>query len=179
MASPMVVLGGVSGSGKSVVGPMLARRLGGDFFDGDDFHPPANKEKMKRKEPLTDADRWPWLASLVELMKSRQGGTRATVVGCSALRPEYRQMLAFDPNVRIAMLIASREELMRRLGARTDHFFPAELLDSQLATLVPPAPGESAFSVNAQQSPEAIVEEIALRVSNEASGTFSVTISPS
>lgn len=157
----VVVLGGVSGSGKSLVGEMLAKALGGDFFDGDDFHPPANKEKMHNHIPLTDADRLPWLQALADLIKTRQEGNRPTVVACSALKPEYRQVLLVGPNVHIILLDVPREELMRRLNSRKNHFFPADLLDSQLKTLVPPQPGEEGvIDVDAKQPPEEVVAAI-------------------
>ena len=161
MSAPIVVLGGVSGSGKSVVGKRLAGVLGGEFHDGDDFHPPANKEKMARKEPLTDADRIPWLESLADLMRGRLDAPTATVVACSALKPEYRKILTVDPRVRIIILGVDREELVRRLSDRKNHFFPATLLDSQLRTLVPPQPNEPAVTViDANKSPAEIVEAI-------------------
>lgn len=161
MSPPIVVLGGVSGSGKSVVGHRLADLLGGEFYDGDDFHPSANKEKMSRREPLTDADRIPWLESLAELLRSRLSAPTATVVACSALKPEYRKLLAVDPRIRVMILTVNREELMRRLSVRKNHFFPAALLDSQLQALVPPQPDETGVSViDADRSPEEIVEEI-------------------
>jgi gluconokinase len=158
---PILVLGGVSGSGKSVVGRRLAELLGGEFHDGDDFHPPANKEKMSRREPLTDADRIPWLNSLADLLRRRLEANTATVVACSALKPEYRKILVVDPRVKILLLKVDREELIRRLAARKNHFFPASLLDSQLSTLVPPQADEPTVSfVDANRTPDEVVEAI-------------------
>ncbi len=135
----ILVLGGVSGSGKSRVGHRLAESTGGTFFDGDDFHPPANKEKMRRQQPLTDEDRLPWLESMAQLLKDRLVSTEPTILACSALKPEYRAILRVDPKVKIALLDVPREALIRRLASRKGHFFPPELLDSQLRTLVRPA----------------------------------------
>jgi carbohydrate kinase (thermoresistant glucokinase family) len=142
-----VVLGGVSGSGKSHIGQELARAVGGTFFDGDDFHTPANKEKMSRREPLTDADRIPWLEALADLIRRRLTDNAFTVVACSALKPEYRKILLVDPRVAIVILDVEREELARRLARRKHHFFPPELLDSQLKTLVLPTPDEEGVHV--------------------------------
>jgi carbohydrate kinase (thermoresistant glucokinase family) len=134
----LVVLGGVSGSGKSRVGKRMAELVDGRFFDGDDFHPPANKEKMSRQEALTDADRQPWLQAMANLLSERLELPQPTILACSALKPEYRRLLRVDPRIRIALLDVPREVLQQRLAARKGHFFPPELLDSQLQTLVKP-----------------------------------------
>lgn len=159
-----IVLGGVSGSGKSLIGPMLADRMNARFIDGDDLHPSANKEKMSRREPLTDDDRWPWLERIVEVMRGHRDRNESVVVACSALKPTYRRILTFDPSVRIVLLEVPRDELLRRLGARKGHFFPPELLESQLNTLVPPQPGEAVLAVDAVGGPEEVVERILRQV---------------
>ncbi|MBY0587488.1 gluconokinase [bacterium] len=135
----LLVIGGVSGSGKSRVGKRIAELIGGVFFDGDDFHPAANKEKMSRREPLTDADRGPWLAKMAELLHDRRNLTESTVLACSALKSTYREILRVDPRVRIAILDLPKETLMARLAGRKGHFFPPDLLESQLRTLEAPA----------------------------------------
>ena len=133
-----VVVAGVSGSGKSTVGAALAARLGLDFVDGDDLHPAANVSKMAAGEPLTDADRAPWLTIVGERLAA--GGV---VIACSALRLAYRDRLrALAPDVRILLLDVPADELDRRMRARPGHFMPASLLASQLAALEAPEAGE-------------------------------------
>lgn len=131
---PVVVMG-VSGSGKSVVGQALAVRLGVPFVDGDDLHPAANREKMAAGTPLDDADRWPWLEAVGAWLAARPDGG---VTACSALKRSYRDVLRrHRPDVRFLVLHADRELLEERLAARSGHFMPASLLGSQLATLEP------------------------------------------
>ncbi len=155
---PVVVMG-VSGSGKTTVGTALAEALGVRFADGDDLHPESNVEKMAMGVPLTDADRWPWLDAVGALLA--QG---ASVVACSALRHAYRDRLrATAPALRLVYLHGSRELLARRMGHR-DHFMPVELLDSQLATLEPPAADEWALSYDVAATVEEIAGDAALRL---------------
>ena len=152
-----VVVTGVSGSGKTTVGARLAQRLGWRFVDGDDLHPPANRAKMRDGLPLTDADRWPWLATVAHLLDHAD----PEVVACSALRRRYRDFLRGDrPGVRFVHLAADRALIGERLARRTGHFFPAGLADSQFATLEEPAPDEDALIVDAGQPPDTIVAEI-------------------
>lgn len=130
-----VVVMGVSGCGKSTVGPVLADGLGVPFVDADDLHPPANVAKMAAGIPLTDEDRWPWLRLVGAELASASSGM---VVACSALRYAYRDVLrSFVPDVYFVHLAGSREELEPRLRHRVDHFMPLALLDSQLSTLEP------------------------------------------
>ncbi|MEO1237653.1 MAG: gluconokinase [Planctomycetota bacterium] len=131
---------GVSGSGKSTVGRALAERLAADFFDADDFHPPANVEKMRRGQPLEDADRGPWLEALNGLLRERTG----VVLACSALKRAYRERLraGVTPGLRFLHLDADFETLRRRMAER-DHFMPVSLLRSQLDTLETPGPDEA------------------------------------
>lgn len=131
---------GVSGSGKSTVGALLAARLGLPFVEADDYHPPANVAKMAAGVPLDDADRRPWLISLSEVLaKAERAGTGA-VLACSALKASYRALLfgALAARPHTVYLHGERDVLLRRLGARRGHFFPPALLDSQLATLEVP-----------------------------------------
>jgi gluconokinase len=157
----IVVVAGVSGSGKTTVGAMLAGRLGWAFADGDSFHPPANIARMRAGLPLTDAERRPWLAAIAAWMDDRIAAGESAVVACSALKRAYRQMLVHDrPEIHLAFLQIDREVDGDRLAARHGHFFPAKLLDSQFADLENPRPAEGALIVSAQAEPADIVEEI-------------------
>lgn len=133
---PLVVVMGVSGSGKTTVGTALAERLGVEFIDADDLHPAANRAKMHAGIPLTDEDRWPWL----DIVGDELAVHTATglVVACSALRQAYRDRLReHAPQILFLHLAGSRTVLAGRMGHRHGHFMPPELLDSQLATLEP------------------------------------------
>jgi len=154
-ARALIVMG-VSGSGKSTLASLLGKQLGCPFFEGDSFHSITNVAKMSRGEPLTDADRWPWLDKLGEAIgKSvRRGGV--TVAACSALKRAYRDRLraAIGVPTSFIMLEVGREELVRRLNNRPDHYMPAGLIDSQLAILDPPGPEESATIIDSSVPPE-------------------------
>jgi len=127
---------GVSGSGKSTIGEPLARRLGWPFLDADEFHPPGNVAKMAAGVPLTDADRWPWLALLNAKLKSEKNA----VLACSALKQSYRDALAAGlADCRFVHLRGSIELIRARLAERQHRYMPASLLDSQFAALEPPA----------------------------------------
>ena len=129
---------GVSGCGKSSLGAALATALALPFTDADDLHPAANRAKMAAGQPLTDNDRWPWLQAVGAVLAAEAG-----VVACSALRRSYRDLLrAAAGPVQFLHLVAPREVITERLAARRGHFMPIALLDSQLATLEPLAPGE-------------------------------------
>jgi gluconokinase len=151
----------VSGSGKTTVGRLLAGRLGWPFADGDSFHPAANVAKMAAGVPLTDDDRWPWLAAIRAWMDSTIAAGGSGVVACSALKRRYRDyLLEGRPEVRLVFLDVSRDEDLARLRARRGHFFPARLLDSQFGDLERPGSAEGALVLAARPSPEALVEEI-------------------
>lgn len=138
----VVVIMGVSGAGKTVVGQALAEALGWTFLEGDDYHPAANVEKMSHAIPLDDADRAPWLAALRNLIASVIARDEHAVLACSALKQSYRDMLvppdAPPGAVRFVFLDVPRDVLLQRLETRRGHFMPPELLDSQLATLEHP-----------------------------------------
>jgi len=134
----IVVVMGVSGSGKSAVGQALATDLGWPFFDADDFHPEANVAKMAAGTPLTDADRWPWLDRLAAEMAAIDGRGQHAVLACSALRQAYRDRISRAVPVRFVHLAGDRDTIAARLSARKDHYMPPSLLASQLATLEPP-----------------------------------------
>ena len=132
----IVVLMGVSGSGKTTIGELVAKRLGWRFIEGDDFHPPENVAKMAAGIPLEDADRWPWLDALNRRLKSE----RDAVVTCSALKESYRRRLLAGLNEpRLVYLYADKAVIASRLAKRKHRYMPASLLDSQFATLEPPA----------------------------------------
>ncbi|HEY2572487.1 MAG TPA: gluconokinase, partial [Verrucomicrobiaceae bacterium] len=136
-----IVVMGVSGCGKSLIGSLLAQRLGGTFEDADDLHPPANKEKMSRGIPLQDEDRWPWYRIIRRRIIEQRATGQVLVVACSALKKAYRDKLCEDdaPEVLVFVYLkGSRELIGRRIGARQGHFMPAALLDSQFAALEEP-----------------------------------------
>jgi carbohydrate kinase (thermoresistant glucokinase family) len=160
-----IVVMGVSGCGKSSVGIALAEALGARFIDGDDLHPEANKAKMGAGIPLDDSDRWPWLglvskALAEEVFETSGGSFTGTVVACSALKRVYRErILAGAPNTFFIHLDGTREILEQRLGARSGHFMPASLLDSQLATLEPLGADEFGCVLNVEDSISRLVEQ--------------------
>jgi len=159
--SEHVVVMGVSGTGKSTVGRLLAARLGAAFVEGDDLHPAANVERMSAGIPLTDADRAPWLELVRDAMSGAGGDT---VVACSALRRAYRDVLrGARGRVRFVHLVVPPEELERRLSERSGHFMPATLLASQLATLEPLAPDEDGVDLPAASADETVDAILAWR----------------
>ena len=140
----IIIVAGVSGSGKTTVGALVAGRLRWRFADADTFHPPANVEKMRAGEPLTDEDRMPWLRAVAAWIDERIAAGQSAVVTCSALKRSYRDLLlAGRPEATLVFLMVDRDILLRRVSARPDHFFPEKLLQSQLDTLeMPSATGE-------------------------------------
>ena len=167
MARLLVVMG-VAGCGKSSIGEALAEKLGGIYLDGDTYHPPQNVAKMSRGEPLTDDDRWPWLQRFGQEMHKRSG---IVVGGCSALKRDYRECItkAAGERATFVYLSGSRELIRSRMDARTGHFMPVSLLDSQFATLEPPSADEDAVTVDIDAPVEDIVARAvaALRQSGE------------
>lgn len=131
-----IVVMGVSGCGKSTTGDALAARLGWPMLEGDSFHPEANVEKMHAGIPLDDSDRAPWLQALADQIAQHEAEGKSSIISCSSLKRAYRDILRSGaPAVRFVHVHGSRELLMQRLESRQGHFFPAKLLDSQLATL--------------------------------------------
>ncbi|ODT99073.1 MAG: gluconate kinase [Pseudonocardia sp. SCN 72-86] len=160
-ATTTLVIAGVSGSGKSTVARAVAARTGWAFAEGDDLHPEANRRKMAAGIPLDDADRLPWLRRIAAWIGDRERTGEPSVVTCSALRRSYRDLLrAGHPSVRFALLVADADVLDARLRARTGHFMPASLLDSQLATLEPLG-GDEPGAVHPAGGPvDALVAEV-------------------
>jgi gluconokinase len=161
-APAVVVVMGVSGSGKTTVASLLAGRLGWEFEDADDFHPPANVAKMHAGIPLTDADRGPWLDAIAAWIDRVRAEGRHGVVTCSALKRAYRRVLVGDrPDVRLVYLKGERGLIGRRMAARQGHFMPTSLLDSQFGTLEEPGSDENPVVISVGGTPSAIVAEIA------------------
>ena len=156
-----VVVMGVSGSGKSTVGKLLAEEIEATFIDGDDLHPEANVAKMVAGKALDDADREPWLKVIGEELV--RAGEKSLVVACSALKRSYREIIRrADPTVRFVFLEGPRELLAERLVARSSgHFMPPSLLQSQLKILEPLEPDESGFALNIAREPEELAREAA------------------
>ncbi|MEU5638849.1 gluconokinase [Streptomyces milbemycinicus] len=153
----VVVVMGVSGTGKSTVGEQLAAELGVPYAEADDFHPPANIAKMSAGTPLDDDDRRPWLDAIGRWAHDHSAG--GGVVSCSALKRAYRDRLrAAAPGIFFLHLTGGREQIAERLEARKGHFFKLGLLDSQLATLEPLQPDENGIAVDITPNPEAIAE---------------------
>ncbi|MFP3986672.1 gluconokinase [Streptomyces sp. E11-3] len=157
MSTPhVVVVMGVSGTGKSTVGGLLADALGVPYAEADAFHPPANIAKMRSGTPLDDSDREPWLDAIGAWAASRAG--RGGVVSCSALKRAYRDRLrAAAPGLFFVHLTGDRALIAERLAARRDHFMPGTLLDSQFATLEPLQADEHGTAVPVTAAPEALV----------------------
>jgi gluconokinase len=158
--TPLLLMG-VSGSGKTVIGRLLADRLRMPFLDADDLHPAENVQKMRLGRPLTDTDRGPWLHAVAGEIARRALDGQGVVVACSALKRAYRDRLrAACPGLRLVQLAGPPEVIRRRLEARTGHFMPADLLDSQLATLEPPEADERPLVIDLAPPPDEIVERI-------------------
>ena len=167
----IVVVAGVSGSGKSTVGALLATRLHWEFMDGDSLHPAANVAKMHTGVPLTDEDRRPWLRAIEDWMDRRGAAGVSAVVACSALHRAYRaELLAGRPEARMVLLMVSPAVAAARLAARHGHFFPARLLASQLRELEPPGPDEPGLVLDAGRPPGELVADIVSHLRLGAAG---------
>ena len=158
----IVLVMGVAGSGKTTIGLLLAETLGWPYEEGDDLHPPANREKMAAGIPLADEDRLPWLQEIRARIEHHLAAGEDAVISCSALKASYREVLAGGlDGVRFVHLTGSPELIRERLAHRTGHYMKAGMLDSQLAALEPPA---GAVEVDVASPPEEIVAEIRRRL---------------
>jgi gluconokinase len=158
---PAVAVTGVSGSGKSTLAAQLAGHLGWAFIEGDDHHPAANIAKMSAGIPLTDADRWPWLQALADLVAANARAGVPTVLACSALRRCYRDRLRAGTGLVFLHADGPAEIVRERIASRRDHFMPARLLDSQLAILERLGSDEPGVSVSIAGPPEEVLAALA------------------
>jgi gluconokinase len=157
----ILIVAGVSGSGKTTVGKIVASRLGWEFEDGDAFHTAASIAKMRAGVPLTDSDRFPWLAAIGAWMDGRIAEGRSAVVACSGLSRKYRDaLLANRDQATMAFLEVSREQAAARLHARHGHFFGESMVASQFAGLELPEPGERAIAVPSDRPAQELADHI-------------------
>lgn len=153
----VIVLMGVTGSGKTTIGKLLSKQLGWSYYDADDFHTSANVEKMRGGIPLNDQDRKPWLEALRNLIRNCLEHNEPAVLGCSALKESYRKYLLLDERVRLIYLKGDYELIKKRLSRRRGHYMNPKLLDSQFDTLEEPT---DAISVDISSTPKQIVKTI-------------------
>lgn len=166
---PHVVVMGVSGSGKSTVAERLADELGVEFGEADLFHPVTNIEKMAAGIPLTDDDRWPWLGDIAAWMQERENRGQSCVVACSALRRVYRDILRGDlPHVLFLHVHGPMEVIAARMGARSEHFMPGSLLQSQFDTLEPLEPDEPGVVLDLRGTPDELLDRALAVLAEEA-----------
>ena len=158
----LYVIMGVSGSGKSLIGALLARALEIEFVEGDGLHPPENVQRMAAGIPLTDDDRHGWLIAIAARLREAKRAGAGLVISCSALKRRYRDLLRSvgDANARFVYLAGSRALLAERLAQRRAHYMPASLLESQLAILEEPSPDEHAWVCDISGTPDAIVADL-------------------
>lgn len=154
----VIIVMGVAGSGKTTIGLTLAERLHCSFYDGDDFHPKENIDKMASGIPLNDGDRMPWLKRINELIIQMQDSQAAAVIACSALRKAYREILTSDTEgVHLVYLKGDYEQIWRRMRQRSGHYMKAEMLQSQFDTLEEP---QDALVIDIGQEVDTIVDDI-------------------
>jgi gluconokinase len=165
----VIVLMGVAGVGKTTIGRRLSTRLGWSFYEGDDFHPSENVEKMQQGIPLTDEDREPWLRALRHLIRRLLSDDENAVLACSALKEEYRaRLMRGREEVRFIYLTGAYDLIRERLRAREGHYAGAELLNSQFSALEEPA---GVVTVEVSRSPDEVVEEIIARLNLSSDGS--------
>lgn len=161
----ILVIMGVSGCGKTTIAKGLCQRLGWQYQEGDALHPPANVEKMKSGQPLTDDDRWPWLRKIAEKIDEWRAEGVSGVVTCSALKRAYRDIIiGRRPDVALIFPKGSKQLIASRIAHRHGHFMPASLLDSQFAALEEPSPDENPIVVDISRTPDQIVDDVVERL---------------
>ena len=156
----VVIIFGVSGAGKTMIGKLLAERLCWRFYEADDFHSCANVDKMRKGVPLTDEDRWPWLQSLRGQIKLSLAAGENAVLACSALKQKYRERLRVSDEVKLVFLHGDYALIADQLRHRRGHFMDRGLLQSQFADLEEPQPEEGAILIELGRDPGELVEEI-------------------
>lgn len=152
---------GVSGSGKSTIGLMLSHRLGWQFYEGDNYHPPSNIKKMSCAIPLTDEDRQPWLQSLQKIIQEINNNNSNGVITCSALKTSYRELVSHHQEVFWVYLQGSYQQILTRIEQRPGHFMKSAMLRSQFEILEEP---KDALVISVDANPEAIVEQIITQI---------------
>jgi gluconokinase len=160
----IVIVFGVSGAGKTTIGKLLAQELGWRFIEGDDFHPAANVDKLRKGIPLTDEERQPWLARLRERIERCLAEKENAVLACSALKNKYRELLKANADVKFVYLRGDYGLIADRLRERKGHFMKPQLLQSQFADLEEPQPDEEAVTIEARENPREVTEEIRVRL---------------
>jgi gluconokinase len=169
MEPNFIIVMGVSGSGKSTIGARLAIALGWSYEDADWFHPPANVEKMHAGHALTDEDRWPWLKAIAAWMETARRDHHRAVIGCSALKRAYRQILTGNhSDVRLVYLKGEQRLIAARMALRHGHFMPRSLLESQFAALEEPGQEERPTVVSIEGTPQQIVDRILAQLGMQA-----------
>ena len=161
----IVIVFGVSGAGKTTIGQHLARNLGWNFYEADDFHSPANIEKMHAGYPLTDQDRQPWIQSLRQLIERSLETKQNAILACSALRKLYRQQLRLNDEVLFVYLHGSSELIAKQIQQRPGHFMNPKLLESQFATLEEPGLEDGTIVIELGRPPQELVKEIKTKLS--------------
>ena len=157
----VVVMMGVSGSGKTTIAEIVGKHLSWPMLEGDKFHPPANVEKMSHGIPLTDEDRWPWLRAIAAAIDDWRANRQSGVVACSTLKRAYRDILIGDrKDVVLVYLRGSKDLIGQRMAARKGHFMPSALLDSQFATLEEPQDDERPIVVSVAGAPDEIADDV-------------------
>ena len=160
-----IIFMGVSGCGKTTIGKMTAKTLGVPYYEGDEYHPQVNVEKMSRGLPLNDEDRDGWLQRLSELIRDKLAKGESGVLSCSALKKNYRDRLRVDPDrVHFIYLKGGFELILERMERRTNHYMPSDLLKSQFETLEEP---ETVFIIEIDQSPEEILSQVMFYITNK------------
>jgi gluconokinase len=157
------IIMGVSGSGKSTIGEAVSSKLGWKYYEGDNFHPAANIEKMKNGIPLNDDDRMPWLNSIRKVIEEAISRHESIIISCSALKEKYRAILKVDDGVGLIYLKGSYDLIKKRMEERTDHFFKPEMLKSQFDALEEPA---DAVQIDISNSPGMIIKEVLKKITD-------------